>query len=212
MCGKEVSMIIAFLFSAWQLEAASAVPETADCHAESEVRGSRIMRVVFDCPEAATDAAGLQTYADRVAAQIEVPLDLRRLQTGRVAPAVTFSLTEAGWVLETAAPFLQTGPRYVPSAARRGVDARCDTLYWIGSSGRAQDIEVVCQAFRPDGTPVRHRGFVNASQDSLERRRWFVPADADAICMTTEFVFQLADGGDGGSHLSEPVQGAPTCP
>ncbi|MCR9129265.1 MAG: energy transducer TonB [Alphaproteobacteria bacterium] len=195
------------------LQAAAEPAVTADCRILAAVDGRRITQVAFDCPDDVADAAALQAHADAVAAQFGVPLDTQTLRVGGVSSTARFTLAEEGWRLLEPARFLSSPPSYVPSAAQRGIDARCDMRVELGPDGAPRDVVTVCQPFRRSGQPVRQRGFEAEAQAAVARSRWFAPLGADGACVTYSLEFQIDPGGDAEErpHLQQPVDRAPTC-
>lgn len=186
--------------------------ETAECEIRIAVEQQAVTRVGLTCPSAVTDAAGLQAYADQVAAAFQTPLDLPPLQVIGVSSTVNFTGSGQGWSLREPALFLSSAPDYPERAARRGVEARCDLRIQVSAGGAAGEIEAVCQSFRPNGAAVRQSGFEDAAVEAASRHRWFAPLDPERRCALDSFTFELGDGEGDRPHLERPVAEAPQCP
>lgn len=205
-------MILILILSGLQSVSEPAERATVECRTLAQADDRSIIQVGFDCPVDAPEADGLQAYADQVAAQFGLPLNITRLRIGNVVRTVRFALTEDGWRLLEPAQFLQSPPGYVGTAIERGLDARCDIRFEVSADGAPRNIEAACQAFRSNGETARQRGFAREAEEAVERSRWFAPLGADGLCVTTNFTFQLDGGTDDRPHLERPVEGAPQCP
>lgn len=166
----------------------------AVCMVKDEINGLRLTRIWFECPTEVEveDAAGLQAYADRVAGQLDLPLNLRRLRPSDVNREVTFAKSLSGWALPEPVWFILSTADIDRSRGKVS-EAACSTRYTITSGGTAQDMETACEAFvYSDDTPASTRPYLGSVADSFTRWRWFVPAGAGGICRVTQTTHSVA--------------------
>ena len=205
------------------VQAAEPAPVTAECTVQDEISGRRLTRVWFDCPTDVEDAADLQNYADRVAGQLELPINLRRLRPSDVNREVTFQRIEQGWVLPEPVWFILSTADIDRSGRGPVTEAVCATRYTIAPSGTAEDMETSCTAFvYSDDTPHSAEIFVESVAESFERWRWFTPAGGVDTCRVTQTTHTVAREDYHRPWLDDPhrpravysatVEAAPECP